>query len=214
MTSHRMQRPDLNSRFSLRRRRRHWRTTLLVMVVVALLQFAGPHPTAAAHDQLVSSDPVADSVVTAPLSEIRLTFSEPITPGFAAVTLSVDDGPARAIDLRIDGAVLIAIPPENALPAAPQLWTLAYRIVSGDGHPIVDQLQFLVTPADAPGSRPSSQSTYHSTGSPAQLPAAGPPAPGPDRRWLVALAAALLVVGVATTVRARRQTTHRGNRGQ
>lgn len=182
------------------------------MVAIAILQLAGPQPTAAAHDQLVGSSPVADSTVTAP-AEIRLTFSEPITPGFAAVTLAVDNGPARPIDLRVDGAVLIAIPP-TVVPASVQRWTLAYRIVSSDGHPIVDQLQFRVAPSDGTVSPATGQSTHRNTASP-RPPATGDPAPGPDRRWRwwAMLAAALLVIAVATAARARRRTSRRGSGG-
>ena len=213
MTPHGMRHPELGARSPRRRRCRHWRTALVLPVVIAILQLAGPQPTASAHDRLVSSSPAADTVVAGSPVEIRLIFSEPITPGFAAATLAVDDGPPRPMDLRVDGTTLIAIPPTSS-PVSVQRWTVAYRIVSNDGHPIVDELQFRVTPSEAPGTRRSGQPEDHSTGSPPQLPAADAPTPRPDRRWLVAVAAALVVIGVTTTVRARRGTARHRARSQ
>ncbi len=176
------------------------------VLVVVVAQAAGPQPTAAAHDRLVRSNPAADTVVATPIPEIRLTFSEPITPGFAAVTLSVDDGPAQPINLRVDGATLTAIPPEPAPPSA-QRWTLAYRIVSSDGHPVVDQLRFTTQPATgAPSSTETAPTRSPATHLP---PATTAPVAEPDRRWLVVVVDVVLLLVVAAVLRAGRRPRQR-----
>lgn len=179
-----------------------WMAAAATLVLAVLLLLVGPPPTAAAHEQLLRADPAAGATVVGPVAVIRLTFSDTISPGFAAATLAVDDQAARPINVTVDGATLTVLPPDPA-PATRQRWTLAYRVVSSDGHPIVDQVSFTVTP----GGRPTGADAS-TAGNPAAPPAAGPatpPAAGAGRRWLVAVGAVLLIGIVAVVVGVRRR---------
>lgn len=173
----------------------------MLLLAVVLLS-VGPPPTAAAHEQLLRADPAAGAAVTGPVAVIRLTFSDAISPGFAAATFAVDDQPARSVNVTVDGATLTVVPPDPA-PTTRQRWTLAYRVVSSDGHPIVDQVSFTVTPTGrAPGTAAST------AGSPPSRPAATPatpPAAGPGRRWLFAGGTVLLIGIVVVVARLRRR---------
>ena len=178
-----------------------WRAAAGMLLLAVVLLSVGPPPTAAAHEQLLRADPAAGATVTGPVAVIRLTFSDAISPGFAAATFAVDDQPARSVNVTVDGATLTVVPPDPA-PTTRQRWTLAYRVVSGDGHPIVDQLSFTVTPSGRPTDA-SAASTQSSP--PAPAPATQPSA-GPGRRWLAAVGGVLLVGVVAVAARVRRRT--------
>lgn len=169
----------------------------MLLLAVVLLS-VGPPPTAAAHEQLLRADPAAGATVTGPVAVIRLTFSDAISPGFAAATFAVDDQQARSVNVTVDGATLTVVPPDPA-PTTRQRWTLAYRVVSSDGHPIVDQLSFTVTPTGRPADTASSPPSR-----PAATPAT-PPATGPGRRWLLAGGTVLLIGIVVVVARLRRR---------
>lgn len=182
---------------------RAWTATAAVLVLAVGLLMVGPVSTAAAHEQLLRADPAAGATVVGPVAVIRLTFSDAISPGFAAATFAVDDQAARPVSVTVDGATLTVLPPDPA-PATRQRWTLAYRVVSSDGHPIVDQLSFTVTPGGHPTGADAS-----AVGSPPAPPAPSPatqPAAGSGRRWLVAVGAVLVVGIVAVALRVRRRT--------
>ena len=171
------------------------------MIVLAVRRAEGerlPRPPA----ELLRADPAAGATVTGPVAVIRLTFSDAISPGFPAATFAVDDQPARSVNVTVDGATLTVVPPDPA-PTTRQRWTLAYRVVSSDGHPIVDQLSFTVTPVGRPANTAAS-----TAGSPPSRPAATPatqPATGPGRRWLLAGATVLLIGIVVVVARLRRR---------
>ena len=184
---------------------RAW-TAAAAMLLAVLVLVVGPVSTAAAHEQLLRADPAAGATVAGPVAVIRLTFSNAISPGFAAATFAVDDQAARPVNVTVDGATLTVLPPDPA-PATRQRWTLAYRVVSSDGHPIFDQVSFTVTPAGGPtgaDSATASAAPPPAEPSPASEPATAPAA-GPGRRWLVAVGAVLLIGFVAVAVRLRRR---------
>ena len=185
--------PSHRSRRSLARSRlaapSSMAATAMLLLAVLLLA-VGPPTTAAAHEQLLRADPAAGATVTGPVAVIRLTFSDAISPGFAAATFAVDDQPARSVNVTVDGATLTVVPPDPA-PTTRQRWTLAYRVVSSDGHPIVDQVSFTVTPTGrAPGTAADT---------------ATPPAAGPGRRGLLAGGTVLLIGIVVVVARLRRR---------
>ena len=76
------------------------------------------------HSQLVSSSPGSGDTLTAPPTEIRLVFSEPIDPRYTSLDLV--DGTGRAILVGAgapdpsDGRILVApIPPAPICPPTP-----------------------------------------------------------------------------------------------
>jgi copper transport protein len=116
---------------------------------IALLALAFP-AIASAHAVLIRTVPVASNLLPAAPAEVRLTYSEPIEPRFAIVSVT-DAG----------GNVVTAAPPERApgdpetlvvrLQKIPQGWYLVYwRVISADGHPVRGAFTFAVGPNAGP----------------------------------------------------------------
>ena len=112
--------------------------TTLVAALVLLLAGSGP---ATAHANLVSTDPAdGSSLETAP-SEVTLTFSENVGNGFVAVT-APSGRQVRTSNVSTLDRVLSA---DVASSDERGQYTVAYRIVSADGHPISGEIGFTTT---------------------------------------------------------------------
>jgi copper resistance protein C len=119
--------------------------TLFAAVVAALALTAGP---AAAHAALSGSDPAADARIDTAPARVTLTFNEAIQLSFASLTVVGPDGAHyEGGDLRADGSDLST--DLRALGAAGQ-YTVAFRVVSEDGHPIQGSYGFELTRAATP----------------------------------------------------------------
>ena len=102
-------------------------------------------PPAAAHADLVLSSPDDGARLAAVPDRVELTFSEDLLP--ETVVVSVEDSSGmviRVLELEVDGSdVIVTWPP--GLSGAD--YTVNYRVVSQDGHPVSGSLAFTV---DAP----------------------------------------------------------------
>ncbi|MDA2807859.1 copper resistance CopC family protein [Nocardiopsis suaedae] len=100
-------------------------------------------PAVSAHDVLLSSTPEnGDELDTAP-ETVELTFSADIGDGGNAIAVNGPDGSDHASgDITIDG-------PDAAIGVEPLTeagdYTIAYRMVSSDGHVIEDTVEFSLT---------------------------------------------------------------------
>lgn len=125
--------------------RRGWRETLgltAAAVIAALTLLATP---AWAHAELTSVSPADGDVLTAPPRTIELTFSEPLITAAATVVVTDDRDLVVTRDRsRVDGTS-VSIPWPVDLP--PGDYTIAYRVVSGDGHPIKGTSRFTLRAA-------------------------------------------------------------------
>ncbi|MEU5784656.1 copper resistance CopC family protein [Micromonospora lupini] len=111
----------------------------LLAVVVALLIPASP---AWAHNRLRSAAPVQESTVSRAPTEIVLEFDERLDPPFTTIVLT--DATRRKIptgDPVVDGAKG-SVQVTEALPNGS--YTVAYRVVSIDGHPVQGSYPFTV----------------------------------------------------------------------
>ena len=115
----------------------------IAAAAVAAALLLAPASPAAAHDELLSSDPAADAVLGTTPEEISLTFSATPSTEPGATVVAVYDESCRslaagdpevadnvvtqAVDGPVDGAVLVQ-----------------WRIVSSDGHPLSDEFTFSV----------------------------------------------------------------------
>jgi methionine-rich copper-binding protein CopC len=177
---------------------------------------------AQAHAVLRSISPADGAQLTQAPTQVVLTFDEPVSTSFATVTVTDASGDSVVSGrTQVDGAkVTRAL--KGDLPSGK--YSVAYRVVSDDGHPVSDKTTFtLALPAsdtptsDAPTSStsPSTTSAARPTGSATSPPtaspgsAAGATGSGSDGGvpvwvWVVVGIVVLAGVGGAGTALARR----------
>jgi methionine-rich copper-binding protein CopC len=132
---------------------------LLLGVLSSIIMATG----ADAHAALKSISPKdGSSLATAP-TQVVLTFNEPISTSFATVTVTGAEGVVSAGRTVVDGVnVTQALAPD----LANGRYTVTYRVVSEDGHPVSDKTTFTVAAA-APTTSASETSVPSATPLPA-----------------------------------------------
>lgn len=162
------------------------RTIAATMLALAL--GLGGAAGAAAHTALTGSDPADGAALATAPTTVTLTFSEAINPAFANIAVSAADGRNRVSGpAKVDGPRLSA-PVDSDLPGGD--YTVGYRVVSADGHPVTGEVRFSV--AAAPGA-----TTTAAAAPPASEPEDSSGPLGADSRTsiLTAGAAGLLLAG-------------------
>ncbi|WP_369812727.1 copper resistance protein CopC, partial [Kineosporia sp. R_H_3] len=140
-----------------------------------------PRPPAAAHARVVGTEPAAGTDLAAPPEQVVVRFSEPVR-GPVTVLVRAGDG-TSATTAAADLDALSLVQPVRA-DAAPGRWTVVYRVVGADGHPVAGAVSFTVGGAGAD---------------------AGAAAPGPVRSPVaIGLAVLLLAAAGWTLLRGRR----------
>jgi methionine-rich copper-binding protein CopC len=106
-----------------------------------------PMPPAAAHAGLASSNPKDGTTVQSLPRQIVLKFTEAVGEAQVEVTASdgtvVSDGDPEALGATVTEP-LTGDGPSGT-------YTIAYRVVSADGHPVSDELTFDVRSGSPPG---------------------------------------------------------------
>ncbi|MFF4614256.1 copper resistance CopC family protein [Nonomuraea jabiensis] len=184
-------------------------------LLVLVFGMAAP---ALAHDALKSSSPAKDAEVKS-LDEVRLEFTAGVRLPFVIVRgpggAELQSGKPQA-----DGKVVTQAVKE---PVPDGKYTIAYRVVSSDGHPIEGEIPFKVKGAQAPSPSPSAASPSDSA---AVAPASSAPAtqaapqpaqtsPATDQAsasqpvsfpvWLVIVIGALVGIGIGFLLSARKK---------
>jgi methionine-rich copper-binding protein CopC len=171
--------------------------TLLLALLGGLVLLVGPGVGAAsAHAELLGTTPGAGSVLSRAPTAVVLTFDEPVQPQGATIVVTAPDGSRVAAG----AAVLAGNKVRSSIPSRPAAgtYTVAYRVVSDDGHPVEGQFSFA---ARAPA-------TQRAAGASAVVPLAAIDDQG---SWLaanaaiIALGVAAAAVGLGLLVRERRQ---------
>ncbi|AIV38571.1 hypothetical protein NI25_07395 [Streptomyces sp. CCM_MD2014] len=148
--------------------RRAARAAARVLVVpAALAALAVTAPQAAAHTELESGSPAANAVLAGLPPRATLTFTDEMTEKYAKVAVTGADGSSVATgNPQVDGkTVTLAL--RTDAPAGG--YTVGYRVVSADGHPVSGSYTFTVKPTD------TAQPSAPATGGPA--PSSGAAAP-------------------------------------
>ena len=109
-------------------------------LVAACIVVTGQLP-ADAHASLVSTDPADGSQLETAPEAVELTFSEDLDTGFVAVT-APDGTKVGTSEPRLSGARMSADLAESHQSG---MYTVAYRVVSVDGHPVAGQFTFTTT---------------------------------------------------------------------
>ena len=120
---------------------------LAIVSVVATLVLATPG-AAWAHNQLKFADPADTAALAAAPRQITLTFSERLDPRFTTVAVTDAAGTAMTggpVQVSETTAVQPLLPTLGA-----GSFTVAYRVVSVDGHPVAGSLRFTVTLVEDP----------------------------------------------------------------
>ncbi|MEW1808312.1 copper resistance CopC family protein [Pseudarthrobacter sp. NPDC080039] len=173
-----------------------WMGRLLLLLTTAAFVMASP-VAAQAHDVLVSSTPANGSTVSTVPTKVGLTFDHtPIAINSIvrvqdATGTDQADGPVSIVDNRVTQAVK---------PDAPSgKYTVVWRVVSSDGHPIEGTFTFTAGTANA-GSPPPA------------TPANTTPGNGAQTGITVAIAAgaALILAFVALALVVRRRLRNPG----
>ncbi len=172
---------------------------LVALVIGALVGPAGP---AAAHDELISTQPSADAVLDTAPTSIALEFSQDVLAISPTIVLT---GPAGQVDLAAPtvDATRVSVPVPADLP--PGAYSVIWRIVSVDGHPVQGTFGFTLT-GPVTTSTPTDTPTTLAT----PTPTAGDATPSPTARsgagtsgvsgLTVTVIAALLALALATAV--------------
>lgn len=147
---------------------------------------------ASAHNTLVRSNPVDGSTVAVLPSVIVLTFNE---PGQADGTVIAVTGPSGNVSsgpaVLIDSDVRQAVGPGS--PAG--RYTVDWRVVSADGHPVDGSFTFTATKGTSGTPRPSDAPT---------IPATPVPKPGATG-WLIGAIIAIFAMGIGAILLYRRR---------
>ncbi len=187
----------------------------LVATVLAVLT-AG---AARAHNSLTGATPAKNATLDESPGGVELTFLQKVDP--AALTITVTDAGQRAVPAgppRADGKTGSITFPE---PLPNGVYTVTYRVVSQDGHPVRGSYRFTVadpaaaqaspeaeSPAAAPEASPSEASSPEAASSVAARPV--PVATSADDSgWPVAagVAAAVVVLAAVAALLVRRRRT-------
>ncbi|GAA1397531.1 hypothetical protein GCM10009613_50360 [Pseudonocardia kongjuensis] len=181
------------------------RRVALALPVVLLALLLGAVP-AWAHTELESSTPAADSELAQAPTEITLTFSENVPPDTAEITVRGPDGTDHVAGPATGDTGTLTVPLQPLGPAG--VYTVEYRVVSDDGHPVSGTVPFTLTqpgPAAAAASTPPATSAAPPAdpAAPAPAAAAGDTGDGaPVWPWVL-LAVVVLGGGVAVALRRR-----------
>ncbi|MGI8334250.1 copper resistance CopC family protein [Actinomadura scrupuli] len=171
---------------------------IAVVTAGAALAFAATTGPVSAHTSLKAASPAIGSTV-APPSTLALTFADPVR--FPQVVLldaaggRHESGTARAVDN------VVTQPVGGTL--APGPYTVGWRVVALDGHPVSGKYRFTVKGGTGPAGSASGPvaGPAPSGGPPAAAPAAGSSGTG---WWWIGLAALLAGGSIAGIVIARR----------
>jgi copper transport protein len=134
-----------------------------VVLLVALAALAVP-AAASAHAGLIRTDPAPNSVVDGSPSQVSLTYTEPVEPRFAIVSVTdpsgqqVTSGPPTR-----PGGTTLVVPLRTLQPG----WYLVFwRVVSQDGHPVRGAYTFAVGPNPGPAPQFAIPSTSETAATP------------------------------------------------
>lgn len=170
---------------------------LLMLLLVVLLAGVAP---ASAHSWLVSTTPVNGADAGSSPAAVTLTFDEPVREKYSEVTVTGPEGGTWQVGKLTQAGSTIT---QALVPLGPTgTYTVVWRVVSADGHPVAGTFAFTLTTAGS--------------GSP-QTTGAAPGATDGGVSWLAAagglVTVALLLVGGAVVVTRRQRPVRVGGNG-
>lgn len=134
----------------------------LAALLAALVVTASP---ASAHARLESSSPADGSTLTAVPPEIMLRFNEPIKDGLNQVSVKSGSTDVADGNVQVDGNAVYQ-PVKYSM--KPGKYSISYKVVSADGHPVSGTLSFTYDPPEGDtgaGEEPGATATSSGPGS-------------------------------------------------
>jgi methionine-rich copper-binding protein CopC len=193
------------------------RALLLGMLLVVGLPVAAAG-TASAHVRFVSISPAVNATLTKAPKAVVVTFDNTLTPGLSVVTVKSPIGANVSQGKATEAGPVVT---QALLPDLPGgMYTIAWKVVSDDGHPVSGRSSFTVQTAGASPLATTTTSTAPSTSAsvtpPVATAIASPSTPGSTtgssgglgsgaKGLLYILALAALVYGILGVARARRK---------
>lgn len=180
--------------------------SVFVSAFVALTLGMALPAVASAHAVKVSSDPAENAVLSGPPVQVSATFNEPLQKRFSAMTVIGPDDKTdqwQAGDPVVSGAV-ISVGVKAGAPAGK--YTVNYRVISEDGHPVDGSWAFTITGSgsSAAAGAPAISQQPSGTTSSAPVPSANP-TDGDLPMWPFVVAV-VVSVGAALIWTQRRQS--------
>jgi methionine-rich copper-binding protein CopC len=148
---------------------------VLAAALTAVLVTTAP---AEAHTTLTSSDPKKGATVTSP-RQIQLTFGDPVR--FTGVVVldakggHHESGKSQAVDNHVTEQVAGVL--------VPGVYTVGWRVVAPDGHPVTGEYTFTVKGGGGAASPAPSSSAAAPSAGPATTPAAESSKPASSAGW-------------------------------
>lgn len=185
---------------------------LLPALMLAGMGLLGAAGSAAAHNELIGSDPADGATVASSPARVALTFNQAVKPGFSNVIVTGPNQTQWQAGAAAEEGATVSMP-IRPLELAGQ-YTIAYQVLSADGHPVRGAVRFTFAIPDT-GAAMQSQSgasasnppnpAAQNIGSTAQNTGARPEvASTPMWPWLVG-GAVLLVAGATVALRISRR---------
>lgn len=175
------------------------RAAVSVTAVVAAVLLLPASP-AVAHNALVSSQPGQNTRVTQAPEEIELVFTERLNGEFTTIVVSDAGGAQVPVEGPVVDQQRAVARPVQPLPDG--VYTVAYRVVSADGHPVQGSFRFAVNAPLTAGSGAATASAA-ATGSAAAEPGqAQSEEPSGGLGWWPYLVGGVVLVTVGVTVAA------------
>ncbi|MFC3502454.1 copper resistance protein CopC [Micromonospora krabiensis] len=183
------------------RTRRHTLLAAASATLAAVAPLLAPAAPAAAHNSLRASEPAASARLPTPPARISLTFQQELDPTFTTIVLS--DAGRRRIPTGVPAVTGATGTATIDQPLPDGTYTVAYRVVSADGHPVQGSYAFTV------GDPPAGDVAAGPVGSTTVAPAAASRDDGGTGPWPVAAGGLLLALAAGSVVllRRRRATT-------
>lgn len=181
------------------------RAQILAGLAFVIVAFGGvlAAPNASAHSQLVSTSPADGSVLTEAPQRVTFTFSEDLLPGVDTIAVSDENGRVLSTaTVEPQGESISADWPADA---SEGVFQAAYRIVSGDGHPVTGAIVVQIeTSGSAAASEGGTVAAPTATSPPTADPAGDPAAAAGEAQprheksgaWFVAALTASLVLAL------------------
>ena len=180
---------------------------LLVALMLVGMALVGGAGSAAAHNELIGSEPADGATVASSPARVVLTFNLPVKPGFSTVIVTGPDQAQWQVGAAVEDGATVSMPVRPLGPAGQ--YTIAYQVLSADGHPVRGAVHFtLANPGTgvAPVQSEPGAPVPHPPGSAAHSAATRTEAAGtPGWPWLVG-GAVLVIAGVAVALRVARRS--------